>query len=345
MHEPPPDAQSPQMPGHGSGCVLIVGAGRFARNYVRALTGLSQGPDRRSGAIQTLILTRTHRASADALAAEIRQTWGLSHLKLVAARVRDSDQLQGLLQDQRPQLTCITARDPDSGDRIHATYSLLALDYGAVLCEKPFSVARDAAASQVFVHRLRHHPQAGRFGLELPMAVVKRALLADPHWGAVLRTAREIDFMWQMRPASHDLVSDLALHPWSLIPAAGQVQVRRSNISPRQIVAWLQWPCLADGHTLGRGRMILACGGDFRGMRIDEHVLQFQYAQDKMRVLEHRASWEEATRAKRAESSARIVLEVDNPLKQHIAAALQAQPIVDYRQTIQSQLFAQKLYA
>ena len=345
MDKSAPDAKAIQKPFPLSSRVVIVGAGRFARNYLRSLTELYQNHGDCPDARPTLILTRTRISSAKALVAEFSHSREPYPLKLAAAQVCNRHQLQRLLLDCLPRLTCITARDPKSGDRIHATYSLLALDYGAVLCEKPFTVARDAEASQAAIDQLANHPQAGRFGLELPMAVVKEALLDHPFWGEKLRKAREIDFLWQMQRTSKDLVSDLALHPWSLIPASGEVRVERIKSGPARIEAWLHWPSLADSGVYGCGRMVLDCGGQFRGMRVDDHALQFRYAYDRLQVLEHRVSWEEAPHSKTAAGSARVALEVDNPLRRHIAAALQARPIIGCRQTIQSQRFAQSLCA
>ena len=312
---------------------MVVGAGRFGANYPRVLSQLgieAAGVGAESG-FRRLVVTRTHLAAARQTAALIAQMPDSPFESVEGVEVAARAQLERALERYRPILICITARDPQSGDAIHARYAPAALAFGAVLCEKPFSRADDRRAP-VILRQLIAHPQAPRFGLHLPMAVALEAMLAHTRLKALLYSARRIEFIWERLGNGTDLINDLALHPWSLIPERDDLQVSTVERRGEQVEIAFQTPQRA-------GRMILRGRGSFRGMRLDDQVLRFEFSAGQLHVRECAADWPAVLSGSRAVSAEYPIVSVDNPLKAHILALMAGRPLVGLARTLQSQLF------
>jgi hypothetical protein len=311
-----------------SGTVMVVGAGRFGIHYPRVLFELST--EARFG-LERLVITRTHLSAARQTAAVIARMPGNPFIPVLGIEVADLGQLEQALAQYRPGLICIAARDPQLGDSIHARYTPAALDYGAVLCEKPFSRADDRLAPAI-LRKLMQHPNAAVFGLHLPMVVVREAMLADGRLGPRLRSARRIEFIWEKWGHGSDLVADLALHPWSLIPQPEDLCVSGFKNAAARVEIDFETP-----HC--NGRMILGGEGSFRGMRLDDLVLRFEFAGGILHILECTAGWPDILEGKYVSESESSILSVGNPLKQHICAQFEGRPIVNIGMALQSQLF------
>jgi predicted dehydrogenase len=141
--------------------VFVVGAGRFGRNYLNVLAALQrqnkalemrnapnacESHPSRLPRIDTIVLSRTRSAEAEATAAQTALLPACPFERVVGVEVRDLDQLNAALDRYQPDLTCIVARDRQVGDDIHALYAEPALNVGKVLCEKPFQHARGDGA-------------------------------------------------------------------------------------------------------------------------------------------------------------------------------------------------------
>ena len=220
--------------------ILVVGAGGFGRHYLHALAGLSRTAHPDLPPIARVIVSRTRLAAARRQVAELAGHFDPPPFVLEGVEIRDGSQLRDVLAADSPALTCIAARDPIVGDAIHMPYAVLALEHGAVLCEKPLAPAGRGDKTLAVARTLLNHPNSLRFGLELPMAVVAHRMWADSGLRAWLDQADDIEWLWQ-RPApvedsedSHpidDPVNDLAVHPWSLIPDQWQTgTVRRGSL-------------------------------------------------------------------------------------------------------------------
>lgn len=312
--------------------VLLVGAGRFGANYITVLSQIRGKPP---APIGRLVLSRTHGPAAEALADRIGRPFD----EVIGIEIKETGQLEAAIHRYSPELTCITARDPHIGDAVHALYAMPALHSGAVLCEKPFSPARGSGDSLAPARALTAHPHARRFGLELPMAVVARAMDADPVLKRLTAGAQTIDFVWQKLKESDDLINDLALHPWSLLPFGGEgevvgVETTRGRVDIRMRLS-------APGRSKGAiaAGIHLAAGGVFRGMRIDDRGFQFCFDGDQVQVWEYAAPWSEVVAGRADRRAARMVLAVANPLRQHIEASLTGTPLVDAVRTLHSQHF------
>lgn len=321
--------------------VLIVGAGRFAANYIQVLDELNRsrrakGHEPLAG---TLILTRRGLEAARNQARRIIDEGCRSFNRVYGARVGNLADLETLLEQQRPDVTCITARDPGVGDHIHALYAPAALAFGPVLCEKPFDVAVGDGSSLNLLKELLRHPNAGQLGLHLPMAVVRDAMLADARLGPWLAKARELEFLWEKTGDSQDLASDLGLHPWSLIPPGAPLQVTSVESGRHHLrIDFSRRP--PGARALGRGRIVLQTGGRFRGMRIDSDVFSFIFDQGRLHVCRHAGTWGRMISDADAHAGdTDIVLSVDNPLGRHLVAALRGRPLVGVKQIYAAQFF------
>lgn len=323
--------------------VLVIGAGRFAQNYLNILAGLNSLNARGMPRIERLVLSRTDRAAARAMASEISSQQDCPFRDVIGVAISGVAQLRDVLHRYAPVLSCITARDPESGDDIHALYAGPALDSGSVLCEKPFSLAKGDGASLKRIEALTAHPHAGRFGLELPMAILGRAMAADRQWAKMLRDARTIEFLWEKQSGSNDLISDLALHPWSLLPPQWRVEVDGVRIKARQVDLELTLTPPDTSAPIKQCTIRLAAGGLFRGMRLDHHAYQICFDRGQVQLWEYAAPWQEVIAGRTEKGRARMVMAVDNPLRQHIEAALTGQPLVGIKWTCQSQQFLETI--
>ena len=325
--------------------IMIVGAGRFAKNYIDVLDALNRR-SRATGdvpAVRTLILTRSRSETARDQARRISEDTRYAFEHVAGVRVRDTEQLIALLERERPGLVCITARDPVIGDRIHALYAPAALTYAPVLCEKPFDIAAGDGASLAVLDQLKQHANAGAFGLHLPMAVVRDAMMADRSLRTMITEAGDLEFLWQKTGPSRDLASDLGLHPWSLIASAEPPEVQSVELSPDRVRVDFFWKTAA-GDRPRNGRMILETGGRFRAMRVGENVFSFDFAGGKLLVRRHKAPWPEITGSKEDRGgNDDVVLSVDNPLEQHLLAALRGRPLAGISQAYAAQQFLEKL--
>lgn len=324
---------------------LIVGAGRFARNYLQVMA-VSNHMARRGShrdVFDPLIVTRTSVRKAQEAARDILQTYGDGFSAVLAEEVKDGRGLKKVLAAHRPDLICITARDPHQGDSIHAEYSELGLEVGTVLCEKPFSCAKGDGGSLFPLKALLRHRHASRFGLHLPMAVVLPAMVRDPYLGPLLSESGQVHFLWQKQNAAgdqiNDLVNDLAVHPWSLLPDAVSATGAERIAGPAEAVriTFCRRPFVSARSF--SGSMLLQTGGIFRGMCLDGHVFQFRFENDTLRVLEPDLPWPDILAGQGGNADAKVVLQIENPLRQHLHALLMGRPIVDMQQTLACQRF------
>ena len=127
--------------------------------------------------IDKLIITRTKLKRAEELASVLREDADCSVNDIIAEKISNTSELIELLEEYNPEFIGITARERDMGDTIHAVYSLHALNYGAVLCEKPFANASGDGSSLKYLTDLFNYEKSDLFGLELPFAVVMKDIM------------------------------------------------------------------------------------------------------------------------------------------------------------------------
>ncbi|MBT8342317.1 MAG: Gfo/Idh/MocA family oxidoreductase [Desulfatitalea sp.] len=325
--------------------ILVVGAGRFGRNYLSVLDQMTRNPAKGSRRVGTLILSRTDANAARTQARALADTPGSAFASVVGEAIANVHQLEQALNKHQPDLVCITARDRQIGDDIHVAYAQTALSCCAVLCEKPLSRAGQGRAGLKKAMALAEHPRAECFGLELPMAVVRNKMLADRHLGHLMRSAKGIAFFWEKLSEQGDLINDLALHPWSLLPADRQIRVEAVSGNSRSVDIRLslhddeKWPLDLPCH------IHLSTGSAFRGMQLDDHLFQFHFEAGSLQVLAHPKRRRIEPRRQIDIASAKPVLIVNNPLARHIEASLKGAPLVDIHETLRSQAFLEALHA
>ncbi len=325
--------------------VIVVGAGGFGAHYVNILSEINALSIRGVPRIGRLILSRTTLAAARKMADDTTRRDTCCVAEVVGIEIRNQSQLQEALAHYSPYLVCITARDKTIGDGIHPLYAKQALDYNAeVLCEKPFSTASGDGKSLELIRALKKHPNADHFGLELPMAVLGQAMWSDRNLISIWRKSRQVELMWQKQGTGGDLISDLAIHPWSLIPREWQVHVK--DVAVEDGFADIILTLHSGGAPLSpkQCRIRLESDGLFRGVRMDDQVWQIRFEKGQLQLWQYSAPWEQVIQGRVEKGNAEMVLAVDNPLLHHISAILSAEPLVDMDRTWESQKFIEDLY-
>jgi len=197
--------------------VLVVGAGKVGEYHIKALDELVQeGMD-----ISRVFASRTTQEPAKTTAKKLSRP----SFRVIPTSINSTDTLFTMMEDIKPDLTIISAIDKRVGDHIHPVYSYLALNYGHVLCEKPFSPANGDGKSLLINRQpgsmefiAYFDKQEHKFGLHLPMAVLRDKIFQNEEFREAFQSAKRIDFYWGSEGNTESVVNDLALHPWSLIP-------------------------------------------------------------------------------------------------------------------------------
>ncbi|MBW2193252.1 MAG: hypothetical protein JRF27_05630, partial [Deltaproteobacteria bacterium] len=264
--------------------------------------------------------------------------------EVIGAEVNHPDHLIELLKKYRPQFTGIAALDKDIGDTIHAIYTAHALKYGPVLCEKPFSNAAGDGDSLAYFEGLFKYDNAALFGLELPMAVVMRDMMQNRELESLLTKAKHFEFRWEtMVSSSSNIINDLALHPWSLIPE--HYTIRSADVDDRTTKADVTLHLYNEISGLNATcKMALRAGGTFRGMSIDGHAIVIRSEGTTLKLIEINTPLEAAASSGDPDCSGPVLLTVDNPLKQNILAVLRKDPLVKLKRAYASQLFLEMLH-
>jgi len=328
---------------HHPKTVLIVGTGMFGRHYVRILSRLADSIPPKPSEITQVILTRTSRRMARETAANLKKDLAKRAI-FIGEKVDSEDTLTTILDRYRPELTCIVAKDPNLGNRIHARYSGLALAAGsAVLCEKPFSEADGSGSSLMAANRLARYGATGRFGLELPFAAVQKQMQTSLHWESRFLEFKRIDFFWGTQtPIQTNLFNELALHPWSLIPDGWSTKALRTRIraNTASVAGILQHDKLSRSVDF---RIHLSRANRFRGFQADSRCFGFRMAGTTVELIQLDVSIEEAAPMDPGGWPGRMLLLSENPLRQNIIASLRHEPITGVRRTITSQSFLEKI--
>ena len=323
--------------------VIVLGAGEFGRYYVDILARLNSRKLPNVPQIGRLVVTRTHLESAERLADSVRKTSRCTVEEVVGAKVSCLEDVRDLLQDQQPGLTAIVARDKDQGDTIHALYAGQALNHGAVLCEKPFANATGDGASLKYFQELKNSHNAGLFGLELPLAVTAKKMQKVGDLRTLLLNANKFEFIWHARDrGDHNIIDDLVLHPWSLIPP--QFKATQMDVLDKGDQADIRFSlynsCRRKAATC---RILLRAGGNFRAMMVDDLAIRILNVDGFTKLVRVNGPLDASATGQDEPAEGDDLLRVDNPLEKHIVAVLRHNPIVDLSRAFESQLFLEKI--
>jgi hypothetical protein len=323
---------------------LVIGTGGFGKHYARILSRLNGEEVPGVPVIDKLILTRTRLQSAGALADSIGSHENCRVKAVVGLEVNSADQLQHLLAQHKPEFIAIAARDKILGDEIHAVYTRQALQYGAVLCEKPFSNAVGDGSSLKYFKALFNHTNRDLFGLDLPFFIVLQKIMQHQKLGEIFLNTRHFEFYWEAMVISQDyIINDLALHPWSLIPEPYRIESPEVMTGGNTAQINLQLFNTRTG-TPATCKMTLRDGGNFRGMRLDNYSIAVKIDGGLITLIEMNQSLEDACRVGSDAGYGDVLLTVDNPLKQHIIAVFRRNPVVKLEKAYDSQLFLEMLH-
>jgi len=322
---------------------LVIGAGNFGQYYARIISKLNN--EKLSiPLIDKLIITRTQLKRAEEMASLLRKNVDCIVNDIIAAEVNDTNELIEVLEKYRPEFIGITARDKVIGDTIHAVYSAYALKYGAVLCEKPFANASGDGTSLKHVTDLFNYEKSDLFSLELPFAVVMRDLMQKKDLADLFVNAKNMEFYWEtMSSVNNNIIDALAIHPWSLIPDAYKIEAIK--VEDRglhaQIIMQLYNNELCKNTIC---KINLKAGSNFRGVMIDNYAVAISTKGVLIKLIELNKPIEDAANEGKQALYGKVLLELDNPLKQNIIAVLKNKPIVSLKKSYDSQLFLERLH-
>ena len=323
---------------------LVIGVGYFGRHHARILSELNAAGISTLPVIDQLIVTRTKLDRAKAVAESIRNSSRCSVKDVIGAEVGNTQQLVSVLEQYQPLFTSITARDKMTGDSIHAEYTLHALKYGAVLCEKPFSHATGDGSSLGYFEDLYAFENAKLFGLELPLAVVTREMMKAPKITESIKHARRLEFYWEAWDRGENkIIDDLVLHPWSLIPRTLKPEIRRVDNQGTSAEVFMHLVNQEIGSHIPC-KTILKIGPGVRGLMVDDLAIGIKSDAALIHLIKLDQPLKDIAEAGKDAMKGTVLLTVDNPLQQHIIAALRHQPIVGLAKAYESQLFLEALH-
>ena len=323
---------------------IVIGTGNFGRYYARIFSTLNKEKIPGIPAIETLIVTKTSLKRAQDMAHYLQTAHPDTISRVIGAKVCCQEDLAALLDRHPPHLTCIVASDKLLGDEVHAEYAGIALKKGRVLCEKPFSGATGDGSSLARIKALAAYPHAALFGLELPLIIARRQLLARPWFQKQLLETKKFDFVWGTQTSPHtDLIANLALHPWSLIPEYMQVSELESihqDENTKGFKGYLYNPLNKQKKDM---RLTLSGKNNLRAIETDGMALAFLSHGTSLNVVKLPFSLREAEENDIQCQHLPVLDTVYNPLFQHIVACLKGAPIVGLEKTHHSQLFLEML--
>jgi len=322
---------------------LVIGAGNFGQYYARIISKLNN--EKLSiPSIYKLIITRTQLKRAEELASDLRKNADRNVNDVIAAEVSSTNHLVKLLEKYRPEFIGITARDKVIGDTIHAVYSAHALKYGAVLCEKPFANASGDGSSLKHLTDLFNYEKSDLFGLELPFAVVMKDIMQKKDLSDLFMNAKSIEFYWEtISSVKNNIIDMLAVHPWSLIPDVYKIEAIK--VEDRELNTQITLQLYNDKTCKNTiCKINLKAGGNFRGIMIDNYAIAISSKGVLIKLIELNKPIEDTPREGEKALYGKVLLELDNPLKQNIIAVLKNKPIVSLRKTYDSQLFLERLH-
>ena len=324
--------------------VLVLGVGEFGSHYVDILSRLNSKRLPHVPQIGRLIVTRTQSEAAERLAAALQKRTNSSVKEVIAAKASCLEDVRNLLREFHPGLTAITAKDKELGDTIHALYAAEAIKYGAVLCEKPFCNANGDGTSLEYFQKIKTGHNWDRFGLELPLAVVAGEMLKIKDLRNLLLNANKFEFIWQARDrGEHNIIDDLVLHPWSLIPP--QFKATQIDVLDKGDQADIRIK-LQNAYKRGSAtcRILLRAGGSYRGMGVDDVAIRVLNVGGLTKLVRVNGCLDASVRCQDKPVEGDILLQVSNPLEQHIVAALRHKPIIGMARAYDSQLFLEQLH-
>ena len=321
---------------------MVVGVGRFGKHHARILSQLNRRNQSNIPRIDRLIVSCTGMDQARQAAAALKRDHRIAVSDIVPTVIRDVSDFNNVLSTYSPRFIAITARDKTKGDAIHADYALTAIKHGGVLCEKPFSSADGNGSSLIPLEKLMTSPHANGFGLELPMAVVFNELKLLPEIYQRLSNTRSIRFYWHGPTRTNlELVDDLALHPWSLLPEDLEARIIEVVSESKRAVIRLQlrYP---ESHRHTDCLMTLYRGGTFRAIECRDLTVSFRINAGNVDIIQLPTTPNQHS----ADNETREVLlrTVENPLEHHIISVLRQKPIVGLERTYRSQYFLEALH-
>ena len=321
---------------------LVLGVGRFGRHHARILSQLNRKNQADVPRIDRLIVSCTGMERARQAATVLRRDRGVSVSDIIPVVIAHAWELKEVMARYSPRFVAITARDKTRGDTIHGDYARIALQYGMVLCEKPFASATGNGTSLIPLKKLTADPKADGFGLELPMAVAFKELRRLPNLYQRLLKARLIRFYWHGPTRTNtELIDDLVLHPWSLLPEDLEAQLIKVDSQPKQAFIHLQ---LLNPATRKKAVCFIALyrGGTFRAIEFEDITVSFRVNAGDVELFQLATTPNQPNEEYNSQGTP--LLTVENPVEQHIVNALKRKPIVGLERTYRSQFFLEKLH-
>lgn len=318
----------------------VIGARGFGRWHVNNLAALLDEDD-------LLIVTTTNVDTAKALA-EQKMKELMCTVPIIGVEVKDEETLEkNLLSQHDLYLLSNTARDRVIGNDIHASYAMRSAPYvKRMLLEKPFADAtgnnESVRQAERFIEQL--NIDGPLVGMELPFIPVADKIRTDTDLYDRLRDAEHVEMSLVTKGANKgDIINDLALHLWSLLPEEHELVMKKARMDERSA------EIVADVYDLKHNNIFtytMHLGYDpvspgFTGIRIDDYIVVIKKEGLNNVVAEVGAtSLQEAM--EHPERHGRILTEVYNPLRIHLETMFKDAVLFDEEHILDSQMFLEE---
>ncbi len=318
--------------------VLVIGTG-FGKHYDRIISQINQDSQYPGVKVNKLIVTKTDLVEAQEFAAAL-VTKGIE-IEIIGAQISKESDLDAIMNQYSPTFVAIAAQDKETGDNIHRTYAEIALKYDctkAVLVEKPFMNANGDRRSLEAIMNL-HSTARGRLGVELPHYFMGREMQKHEEISGLLKNAKELEFYWGTKGNNPNIIDDLALHPWSLLPdfyklkSASYTHLSNDYTLVEAVYSYHDRDINVKMHLMHKDK-------NFNGIKIDNRnfVIVIDLLNNNNLVeIEERLSPRSETINSHAKGAPLII--VENPLKKHIYQALSGNIVCGYDIIYKSQEF------
>lgn len=310
--------------------ILLVGLGKFGKYYLQTLSNLQ--PAEIEQPIDQLIVTRTSDVSHWSTQVSKQS------LSVICEKVSNLPELDYVLNKYKPTFTAIIAKDKKIGNNIHPHYISRALDYGFVLCEKPFAEACGDGKSLIFFGSFEKH--IDNLGMELPYSIIFDKIKQTPVLCSQIFNAKKIRFAWITRGSGNDVIDNLVLHAWSFIPR--EFNLIRAKTIDNKNNAQLELSYEYAGRSISV-QIRLEYGGNFTGFEIDGRVWGIKRTGMTTSVLDVPGSLEQAIALGNDRLNGLQLVTEENILKQNILSALKRKPIIGWERAYESQLFLEQI--
>tara|TARA_Y100000034_G_C6818763_1_gene368543 strand:+ start:101 stop:1096 length:996 start_codon:yes stop_codon:yes gene_type:complete len=314
--------------------------GGFGKHHARVLGFLKYHDE--------ILIARTDDESSVSTAQNIQEKVG-NGMIYSGFGVKDIYHLMTLVEENRP-MEFISIATPDNTHEEYVVYC--AHNSRVVFCEKPYSKADGDGSSLKSLYSLRKKINPQNIAINLPMIGFGIKMMKDIYLLQLLENAKTIRYLWGtlgLKPDGSlrkDVVDNLVLHPWSAIPKGYEINNIKTNDNKDNARIMMD---LQKGFSQIECVIDLKYGIDFSGFEVvGKNGQVHTFAIKRKGMLNYLMSIDKTLEEAANTGNKNIIgiksfITLNNPLQEHIQAAIQGNPIADLEMMIRSQEFLEQL--